>query len=143
MSKKTVLAVASKGGHWRQLMAMSAAFENYDVKFATTCPDSGDYYLAECSRTHWWHGFTTIFQLIHIMIRLRPEVVVSTGALPGFLALIVARVFGARTVWIDSIANAEQMSLSGRLSKPIAELWLTQWPGVSAQTGATYAGAVL
>ena len=143
MDRKTVLAVASKGGHWRQLMAMSAAFDAYDVKFASTCPELGNYTLSECSRSRWWSGFVTVAQLIYIMARLRPDVVLSTGALPGFLALIVARVFGARTVWVDSIANAEQMSLSGRLSKPIAELWLTQWPRVSARTGATYAGAVL
>lgn len=143
MNRKTVLAVASKGGHWRQLMAMSAAFERYDVKFASTSPELGHYTLSECSRSHWWRGIVTIVQLIFVMVRLRPDVVVSTGALPGFLALCVARVFGARTVWVDSIANAEEMSLSGRLSKPIAELWLTQWPGVSARTGATYAGAVL
>lgn len=143
MDTKTVLAVASKGGHWRQLMEMSVAFDGYNIKFASTCPESGDYTLCECSRSKWWHGFVTIFQLFFIMMRVRPDVVVSTGALPGFLALCVARLFGARTVWVDSIANAEEMSLSGRLSKPIAELWLTQWPRVSAQTGATYAGAVL
>jgi len=51
--------------------------------------------------------------------------------------------FGARTIWIDSIANTERMSLSGRLSRPFAQLWLTQWPEVSDRTGATYVGAVL
>lgn len=143
MDRKTVLAVASKGGHWRQLKEMSPAFDAYNVKFVCTCPESGDYRVSDCSRTEWWRGFLTIAQLIYIMLRVRPDVVVSTGALPGFLALCVGRLFRARTVWVDSIANAEEMSLSGRLSKPIAELWLTQWPGVSARTGATYAGAVL
>jgi len=73
-----------------------------------------------------------------IMREVRPDVVVSTGALPGLMALIVGYVFGARTIWIDSIANTERMSLSGRLSRPFAQLWLTQWPEVSDRTGATY-----
>lgn len=140
---KRVLAVASKGGHWRQLNEMTGAFDGHGVKFVSTCRQLGDYYVCDCSRTQWWLGFITAAQLIWIMIRVRPHVVVSTGALPGLVAIMLGRVIGARTVWIDSIANADEMSLSGRLSKPFAELWLTQWPGVSAQTGASYAGAVL
>ena len=84
-----------------------------------------------------------VLNVAEIILRVRPHVVVSTGALPGLVALIVARMFRARTIWIDSIANTEEMSLSGRLSRPFAGLWLTQWPDVSRKTGAIYAGAVL
>jgi hypothetical protein len=35
---------------------------------------------------------------------------------------------GARTVWIDSIANSEKLSLSGRLVRKHVDLCLTQWP---------------
>lgn len=140
---KRVLAVASMGGHWRQLNEMTDAFEGHQVRFVSTSKELGDYCVRDCSRTQWWLGLITAAQLIWILLRVRPHVVVSTGALPGLVAIMLGRMFGARTVWIDSIANADEMSLSGRLSRPFAELWLTQWPGVSAQTGASYAGAVL
>ncbi|MCY4180638.1 MAG: UDP-N-acetylglucosamine--LPS N-acetylglucosamine transferase [Litoreibacter sp.] len=143
MTTPTVLAVASKGGHWRQLNAMAGAFSQYDVRFVSTDPELAEFCISECSRTEWWRGFVVAFQMIMIMWRLRPDVVVSTGALPGLVALVIARLFRARTVWIDSIANTESMSLSGRLSRPFAGLWLTQWPDVSRKTGAIYAGAVL
>ncbi|MEM6407335.1 MAG: hypothetical protein AAF700_02840 [Pseudomonadota bacterium] len=143
MPNPTVLAVASKGGHWRQLNVLAGAFSQYNLRFVSTDQELAEFCISDCSRTEWWRGFLVAAQMVWIILRVRPDVVVSTGALPGLVALIVARMFRVRTVWIDSIANTEEMSLSGRLSRPFAGLWLTQWPEVSRKTGAIYAGAVL
>jgi hypothetical protein len=32
----------------------------------------------------------------------------------GYLALQIATLFGARTLWLDGIANIEHLSMSGR-----------------------------
>jgi hypothetical protein len=62
------------------------------------------------------------------MAKVRPHVVVTTGAAPGLVAIGVGKLFGAKTVWIDSLANSEVLSLSGRIAEKYADLWLTQWP---------------
>jgi hypothetical protein len=49
---------------------------------------------------------------------------------------------GARTVWLDSIANVEILSRAGRLAGPIADLWLTQWPHLASEEGPHCAGSV-
>jgi hypothetical protein len=41
---------------------------------------------------------------------------------------------GGRTIWIDSIANAGEMSLAGQKAGKTADLWLTQWDSVSEAT---------
>ena len=70
--------------------------------------------------------------------------VISTGAAPGLVALAVAKLLtGSRTVWIDSIANTKQLSLSGRLARPVADAWLVQWPHLARPGGPEYWGAVL
>lgn len=143
MAQKRVLAVASKGGHWRQMRALSGAFDGHDVRYVSTSAGLGDFCIRDCSRSRWWLGVVAFAQVLVVILRFRPDVVVSTGALPGLLALIAGRMVGAKTIWIDSIANVEGMSLSGRLCRPFAGLWMTQWPDVSAASGATYAGAVL
>jgi hypothetical protein len=74
---------------------------------------------------------------------VRPHVVVSTGAAPGYFALRLGRWFGARTVWIDSIANVEQLSMTGTLVRRFADRWLTQWPHLAQSGGPEFAGAVL
>ena len=56
-------------------------------------------------------------------MRLRPDVVITTGAAPGYFAVRIGKLLGARVVWVDSIANAEELSLSGpegRLLCPIS-----------------------
>jgi UDP-N-acetylglucosamine:LPS N-acetylglucosamine transferase len=83
------------------------------------------------------------FQIALLLFRFRPHVVVTTGALPGLIAIALAKRLGARTIWIDSIANAEEMSLAGQHARKHADLWLTQWPQVAADSGATFHGALL
>ena len=78
-----------------------------------------------------------------MLLRERPDVVVSTGAAPGFLALRLGKLLRARTIWVDSIANAEELSLSGRRIGPHADLWLTQWEPLARPEGPLYRGAVL
>jgi hypothetical protein len=50
--------------------------------------------------------------------------------------------FGARTVWVDSIANVECMSMAGMRVKKYADLWLTQWAYLAKPEGPNYRGAV-
>jgi UDP-N-acetylglucosamine:LPS N-acetylglucosamine transferase len=69
--------------------------------------------------------------------------VVSTGALPGVVCILAARLLGKKTLWIDSIANSKKLSLSGKIAKKIAHKTLSQWPEVAAQEGVAYQGRVL
>ncbi len=77
-----------------------------------------------------------------VVMRERPDVVFSTGAAPGFFALFFGRLFGARTIWLDSLANVDRLSLSARLVRPFAKLWLTQWAELAGPDGPEYAGSV-
>jgi hypothetical protein len=63
--------------------------------------------------------------------------------MPGLFAIVIGKKLGARTVWVDSIANAEELSMSGVLARPHASMWLSQWPAVAEANGAEYAGSVL
>jgi exopolysaccharide biosynthesis glucuronosyltransferase PssD len=77
------------------------------------------------------------------MLLERPDVVISTGAAPGFFAIRLGRLMRARTIWIDSVANIEKMSLSGELVCGKADLVLTQWPHLAREGAPLYKGSVL
>lgn len=81
-------------------------------------------------------------QMLWILLRERPGIVFTTGAAPGLVALVLCRLVGARTIWLDSVANVEEVSMSGRLARRWADLWLTQWPALAGPNGPEYAGAV-
>jgi len=68
---------------------------------------------------------------------------VSTGAAPGYIAVRLGKLLGARTAWIDSVANVEEVSLSGRMVGRHADLWLTQWRHLAKDDGPQYRGEVL
>jgi len=78
-----------------------------------------------------------------LIVRERPDAIVSTGAAPGYLAIRIGGLIGCRTLWIDSIANVEQLSLSGRRALRHADLCLTQWEHLASQDGPRFEGAVL
>ena len=73
----------------------------------------------------------------------RPDVIVSTGAAPGYFAIRLGRLLGAHTIWLDSIANVEQVSMAGQLVGPHAGLWLTRWEHLAREGGPRCAGAVV
>ena len=150
-ARRRVLAVSSGGGHWVQLLRVVPAMAEQDVAFVTvdasyrTQIPPGNRFYTVCDATRWnkVRLLRMGLKLMWILLRERPDVVISTGAAPGFFALRAGHFLGARTVWIDSIANVERLSLSGQKIGPYATLWLTQWPHLARQDGPHYAGAVL
>jgi UDP-N-acetylglucosamine:LPS N-acetylglucosamine transferase len=148
--KQKVLAVASGGGHWIQLTRLMSAFHDCDVAYLTTLQS----YRSQVSPARFYvindGNMTTKLRLMlmaarvaTVLLRERPHVVISTGAAPGYFAVRLGKLIGARTIWVDSMANAEQLSLSGRRAGAHADLWLTQWPHLATPEGPHYEGAVL
>lgn len=149
-TRKRILAVASGGGHWEQMLLLRDAFVGHDISFATTMKGLGERagiagvrVIHDCNRNSPMSAVFCVLDLLRVMARVRPQVIVSTGALPGFLALAIGRRFGVKTIWVDSIANAEELSMAGQKAKAHADLWLSQWPFVAERSGAGYAGSVL
>jgi len=70
--------------------------------------------------------------------------VISTGAAAGCMVCFLSKMLGARIVWIDSITNVYRLSLSGRLVRYIADLFLVQWPELAEKyRKVEYVGAVI
>lgn len=146
----TVLAIASAGGHWQQLMQIADAFSEADLVLASTNPELGKIYgfndvlkLDDCNRDSIRKLLAGLWQTFGVVRRVKPNVVVSTGAAPGLLCLLWGRVLGARTIWIDSIANSQQLSMSGRLAGKFCHVVLTQWKHLENDGRTRYQGAVL
>lgn len=150
-SSRKILAVASGGGHWVQLLRLRPAFEGHDVVYVTVrasyrqdLPAGARLRVVnDASRWNKLALALLLFRIAWIVARERPDFVITTGAAPGYFALRVGRWLGARTAWIDSIANVDELSLSGMRAGAHADLWLTQWPHLVREGGPRYQGAVL
>ncbi len=169
MSKKRplhqirVLAVASSGGHWVQLRRLMPAWDGCQVTYVSTSesrrkevvseskiPDGKGpsfYLVVDATRWEKIKLLKQLWQILKIVIWVRPHVVISTGAAPGYFALKIGKFFGSKTIWVDSIANAKNLSLAGEKAGGCADLWLTQWEHLAVTSNGKknlrYEGTVL
>ena len=148
--KKKVMAVASIGGHWIQLLRIARPMEeHYDMIYVSTNPKCATmvegqkfYQTTDFSRTDAWKMIPSFFKAIKLIWREKPDAIITTGAAPGLVFLLVGKLLGIKTIWIDSIANAKHLSASGRIASKFASRTYAQWQDLA--TGKIqYAGNVL
>ena len=142
--------MSSGGGHWVQLLRLRPAFEGHDVTYCTVSrsyqhdvPGQRLMVVNDADKSNKFGILLLLVRTFLVLLRVRPDVIVSTGVAPGCLAVRLGRLFGARSAWIDSIANVDEVSLSCRLVKGHADLYLTQWQQLAGRDGLEYRGNVL
>jgi beta-1,4-N-acetylglucosaminyltransferase len=136
LSTRPVLLVASSGGHLRQLVQLREEWPSEQrawVTFGT--PDARS--LLEGERVWYAHHPTnrnipnllrnTLFAF-RLVWKLRPRAVVSTGAGVAVPFCYVARLLGARVIFIESLSRIFKPSLTARLVYPVATNFFVQWP---------------
>ena len=150
-----VCAGASSGGHMNQLLRLLDAGGDWPWKptvFVTTLPTvaaplkaRGPVHLVgECDRNHPLKAVGVVLRSLRVALRERPDVVITTGSMPLAMLCAWCKFLGARIVWIDSVANVEKLSMSGRFVRQFADLFLVQWPELADKRhGAEYAGAIV
>jgi UDP-N-acetylglucosamine:LPS N-acetylglucosamine transferase len=145
-----ILAIASGGGHWIQLLRLRPAFAGARVTYASVNGEAardvdGDRYFSfpDANRDRKVALIFQILKIAWIVIRVRPDVVITTGASCGYVAVRLARLLGSRTLFMDSVANAEKMSLSAQLAQRHVNMLLTQWPHLASADGPEYHGSVI
>ena len=149
--KRKIMAVASEGGHWIQLMRLRPAFEGAEVVYVSTNVGLAKAFSLQNFRTLPDANLTRKSKLIWLLLkamililRERPSHVVTTGAAPGFAVLVCGRLLGAKTVWIDSIANADELSSAGMIAGRFSNHWLTQWEHLTEKyPGLEFRGRVI
>jgi UDP-N-acetylglucosamine:LPS N-acetylglucosamine transferase len=145
-----ILAVSSIGGHWIQLLRLMPAFEGADVEFvttkqsfSTTVEGNKFHSIPDGSRWNKYGLVKCFFSIVSIVKNVKPNVIITTGAAPGLMAIFVGRLFGVKTIWVDSIANCEQISMSGKIAVKIAHIFYTQWQHLEEENNVKFNGNVL
>ena len=139
--KTKLLAIASGGGHWVQLLRLRPAFEGCDVSMQRSGKDTGrtsmmansGSFLIPIDGTSWpWSA-------VHRRLMAAPPRQARCGRLDGcgtrIMGVRFGKWLGARVIWVDSVANAEELSMSGQKAGAFVDLWLTQWPHLADRNG--------
>jgi beta-1,4-N-acetylglucosaminyltransferase len=150
-TRADVLLVCSCGGHLLQLVALRESWRGYTSAWVTF--DKSDARsLLEGERVFLAHGPTnrSVKNLLRnllvawrVVAQVRPKVLVTTGAGIAVPFAWIARLRGAKVVYVESLSRIEGPSLSYRLISPVAERRYVQWPELAeALPGARFVGNV-
>ncbi len=149
-NRKKIFAVASIGGHWIQLLRIARQMEGeYEVVYLCTHPKCATmvegrkfYLMDDYSRWDAWKMIPSFFHLLKIIWKEKPSAIMTTGAAPGLMCLLAGKVLGRKTIWIDSIANVQHLSASGRIASKFASKIYTQWMDLATEK-VKFAGNIL
>lgn len=137
---KRVLFISSTGGHLNELMQLKPLFKYYDTYIVTEKTKSNKdlknkfknvYYLVYGTKLHKFtyifkFMFNTIKSLI-LYIKIRPKVIVTTGTHTAVPMCYIGKLFRSKIIFIETFANRNTKTVSGKLIYPIADTFIVQW----------------
>ena len=147
-----LLLVCSSGGHLLQLLALRPAWEGFSRLWVTSDrSDARSLLVGEDVEYAFWptsrnlkNFFRNAVLAWRVVRATRPRAVLTTGAATAVPFAWVARLHGARVVYVESLTRIHGPSLSCRMIAPVASRIYVQWPELlESVRDARYAGTVL
>ena len=138
---KKVLFISSTGGHLSELLQLKSLFKKYDYHIITEKTSStislkdkyGDkisfliYGTKHYMLSYLWKVPVNIFKSLYLYFKIRPKIVITTGAHTAVWMCYIAKLFRSKIIYIETLANIESKTLSGKLIYPIADKFIVQW----------------
>jgi len=134
--QRRVCLVASSGGHLAQLMPLEPWWSSWHRTWVTFETQDAVSSLRDENDVVWAYHPTTrnlgnlarnFVVAIRVLLRTRPDLVVSTGAGVAVPFFVVAKLLGIPTVYIEVYDRLETPTMTARLCRPITSLFCVQW----------------
>ena len=128
-----ICLAASKGGHYFQMQELTKKinFEKFQSFFLTFQREDievnpNTYFVTDPKRNPF-RFFLNFLQSLRVMLKERPEIIISTGAGVTILPCYIVKLLGGKVIYIESFSRGWNPSVSGRIIYPIADLFFVQW----------------
>jgi len=136
-----LLLICSSGGHFKALLQLRPFWQQHQRTWVTF--DTATTRAAlEGQPVTWAHSPTNrnLPNLLRnawlswrVLRTPRPDVILTTGAGVAVPFLILGKLLGCRTVFVESITRIETLSLSARLSLSFLDVLYVHWPQLQAR----------
>ena len=153
--RNVVLFAASQGGHFAEMMKLKDLFGKYESVLATdnlkATKEREDlkafkhiaYSKATAERrekeagkkqgSRWklntlWTYFRLFTRCFVIYVKYRPQIIISTGSHIAVPFFIYGKIFGSKTLYIESNAKVYSKSMTGKLVERFSDKIYVQWP---------------
>jgi beta-1,4-N-acetylglucosaminyltransferase len=128
---------ASSGGHLEQLMMLypmmkkNESFiltEKTNYQFNSRVLKHYDVVQINRRELTFYFKFIILFvQTLIILLKEKPDVVISTGALATVPMCLLAKLFRKKLIFIESFSKITSPTITGKLLYKHADLFLVQW----------------
>jgi beta-1,4-N-acetylglucosaminyltransferase len=136
--RKKICLSCSVGGHLTQMKQLESLYKNYDYFFVTEdveltrqmLKNENAYYVHLIDRGKFNFFFLFVINILkslRILIKERPDVIISTGALSSVPMCLLGKLFFKKLIYIESFAKMNSPNLTGRILYPFADLFIVQW----------------
>jgi beta-1,4-N-acetylglucosaminyltransferase len=135
-----LLLVCSSGGHLLQLFSLAGAWEDRARLWITFDKSDARVLLADERVEHAFgptnRNIGNLLRNLRLAVRVlrreRPAAILTTGAGVAVPFAWIGRLLGVTVFYVESVTRIEELSLSGRLIRPVAEQVFVQWPELAA-----------
>ena len=138
---KRVLFISSTGGHLNELLQLKPLFEKYDYHIVTEKDKTNENlkqiygnkidYLPYGTRSKLFSYIFIytflILKTIYLYIKIRPQVIITTGTHTAGPMCYFGKIFGSKIIYIETYANINRKTVTGKLIYPISDLFIVQW----------------
>lgn len=147
-----MLLVCNPGGHFSTMMGLKNFWSAYSREWVTYPKYDTEKLLDEKELVYWVEmqearmlrkACVNFFKALFILRMTHPDLVISTGAGLAVPFILASKLFGIKTIFIESISRSRRLSLSGRLVYNLVDEFYVQWPEcVERYPKAQYKGVV-
>lgn len=139
--KKKILFISSTGGHLNELLQLSPLFEKYEYHIITEKDKVNEALKKEYGEKLYFLPYGTraklvsyifkyiylCFKTVYYYFKIRPKVIITTGTHTAGPMCILGKIFRSKIIYIETFANQNKKTATGRLIYPIADLFIVQW----------------
>ncbi|USK28393.1 polysaccharide biosynthesis protein [Bacillus sp. CMF21] len=135
---KKITLISSTGGHWSQITELykilnekNHVLEIITEKNNTNKDKKNIIFLRQQDRKNKYFIFILVANILNslrLVIKRRPNYVISTGAGVTLPYLLFAKLFGAKIIFIESFAKINSPTITGRIVYKFADEFFVQWP---------------
>ena len=138
---KKVMFISSTGGHLSELLQLDKMFSNYDYTIITEKTKSNlklkkrfkekIHFLIYGTKDHMlvypFKLITNCFKSLYYYLKFRPDYIITTGAHTAGPMCLIGKIFGSKIIYIETFANINTKTITGRLLYPFSDLFVVQW----------------
>lgn len=132
---RPIALVGSSGGHLDHLLALEGFWAERDrfwvtfdkIDATSRLRDERVYWASHPTNRHLGNLLRNTFQAVRVLLRERPCLVISSGAGAAIPYLVLGRLFGCKTAFVEVFDRIDSPTVTGRIAYRFCTAFFVQW----------------